>query len=189
MPAPAANEFEIGVFPTPEDAHYAIQDLLANGVSRESILCAVNDLPVGPDHEHSIALPATLFGLFEGAVYGGILGMLVGLGAMFFIPTGSITISPSAVAVAGMALGAIVAGGATFWTGYHVARDEADYVAEGLTRAATVVSVRIDESSRDFVASILDRDGAIDVEMREADTPAESISSISVPGVQLSFHA
>ncbi len=187
--ASAPNEFEIGLFPTPEDAHYAVQDLMTNGIPRDAIGVATNETPETPEHEQNLAAPAAMFGVVEGIIYGGILGLMLGLAAMFFIPPGVITIGPAAIAIGGAVLGALIAGSVGYWVGFHIPRDEADYYAEGLTGHATAVSVKVDQRTRPLVAAILDRDGAVDVEMKEANSQTEALNDLPLLANGTRLHA
>src|SRR5438105_8953395 len=98
-----------------------------------------------------------------GAAVGGLTGLLAGLGIMAIPGIGPVVAagwlaSTAAIAVAGGATGGLIGALTQSGTG----EDEARTYAEGVRRGGTLVTVRVDESRRAAVESIMQRFNPID---------------------------
>ncbi|RYG26077.1 hypothetical protein EON82_04805, partial [bacterium] len=89
----------VGLFDDRDDAHNAVQDLMAAGFTRDRISLVATD-PSGEyqkysvDAEGNLAGEGAAAGLTSGAVVGGLLGLLIGAGAIFFPPVAAPAAAP-----------------------------------------------------------------------------------------------
>lgn len=80
----------VGLFDDRDDAHAAVQDLMAAGYGKDRISIVAAD-PAGDysrhgvDAEGNLAGEGAATGLVSGTVVGGLLGLLIGAGAIFFL--------------------------------------------------------------------------------------------------------
>ena len=161
----------VGLFDDRDDAHNAVQDLMAAGFTREKISLVATD-PSGEyqkysvDSEGNLAGEGAAAGLTSGAVVGGLLGLLIGAGAIFFPPAGILVAGPIAGLITGAAAGAATGGILGGLIGLGIPKEHAETYAEGVRRGGTLVTVTADESEVPRVKDILDRDGAVDIEQR-----------------------
>ena len=103
-----------------------------------------------------------------GAVLGGTVGVLTGLGIMAIPGVGPIVAAGWLVAtLAGAAAGGATGGIIGALTQAGATPDEAEVYAESLRRGGAVVSVQTDEADRSRIAAIMDR-SSIDVRDRGA---------------------
>lgn len=161
----------VGLFDDRDDAHNAVQDLMAAGYGRERISLVATD-PSGTYQRYivtadgNMAGEAAATGLTSGAVVGGLLGILIGSGAIFFPPAGALVAGPIAGLIAGAAAGAATGGILGGLIGLGIPQEHAETYAEGVRRGGTLISISVDENEVDRVHNILDRDGAVNVEDR-----------------------
>jgi len=163
----------VGLFDDRDDAHSAVQDLMAAGYGRERISLVATD-PSGTYERYVVTADGNLAGegaatgFTSGAVVGGLLGMLIGSGAILFPPAGILVAGPIAGLLAGAAAGAATGGVLGGLIGLGIPQDHADTYAEGIRRGGTLISISVDESEVARVRDLLDRDGAVNVEERGA---------------------
>jgi hypothetical protein len=102
-----------------------------------------------------------------GALFGGLGGLLIGLGALAIPGLGPIVAAgPIATTLAGAGIGAAGGGLIGALKDAGVPDEEAGVYAESIRRGGTMVTVRAPEVLRDRVADILDEHGAVDVDER-----------------------
>ena len=163
----------VGLFDGQDDAHGAVQDLMAAGYTKDKISLVATD-PKGEyqkyavDAEGNLAGDGAAAGMTSGAIVGGFLGLLIGAGAIFFPPAGLLVAGPFAGLIAGAAAGAATGGVLGGLIGLGIPKEHAEYYAEGIRRGGTLVTVTVDESETQRVKDLLDRDGAVDIESRGA---------------------
>ena len=162
----------VGLFDDRDDAHGAVQDLMAAGYTKDRISLVATDpsgeyQKYGVDTEGNLAGEGAATGLTSGAVVGGLIGLLIGAGAIFFPPAGILVAGPVAGLLAGAAAGAATGGVLGALIGLGIPKEHAEVYAEGVRRGGTLVTVTVDESETQRVRDLLDRDGAVDIEQRE----------------------
>lgn len=161
----------VGLFDDRDDAHGAVQDLMAAGYTKDKISIVATD-PSGEFQKYGVSADGNLAGegaaagLTSGAVVGGLLGLLIGSGAIFFPPAGVLLAGPFAGLVAGAAAGAATGGILGGLIGLGIPKEHAEYYAEGVRRGGTLVTVTVDDSETQRVKDLLDRDGAVNIEQR-----------------------
>lgn len=160
----------VGLFDDQNDAHGAVQDLMAAGYTKDKISLVATD-PSGEYQKYSVDADGNLAGegaasgLVSGTVVGGLLGLLIGAGAIFAAPA-VLVAGPFAGLIAGAAAGAATGGILGGLIGLGIPKEHAEYYAEGIRRGGTLVTVTVDESETQRVRDLLDRDGAVDIEQR-----------------------
>ncbi|MDX2153697.1 MAG: general stress protein [Bryobacteraceae bacterium] len=104
-----------------------------------------------------------------GALFGGLGGLLIGLGALAIPGLGPIIAAgPIATTLAGAGIGAVGGGIIGAIKDAGVPDEEAHVYAEGVRRGGTLVTVRCDSVEADNVRNIMDDHGAVDIEERGA---------------------
>ncbi|MGV3617642.1 MAG: general stress protein [Fimbriimonas sp.] len=170
----------VGLFDDRETAQAAVKDLVDAGFGRDHISIVAAD-PGGTlynqhvDDEGSIAGEGAATGLTSGAVVGGLLGLLIGAG-LIFVPAGVLAAGPIVGLIAGGAAGAAAGGVLGGLIGLGIPKEDADVYAEGVRRGGTLVTVSTDDANVDRAHTILDRDGAVDVEERAEAYRAEGFT-------------
>lgn len=108
-------------------------------------------------------------GAAVGAVGGGILGLLAGLGAMAIPGIGPILAAgPIAGLLTGAGVGAVTGGVVAGLVDMGVTEEDAEYYAEGIRRGGTLVTVRTTEEMADTAASIMNMHNPVNIEQRAA---------------------
>jgi hypothetical protein len=170
----------VGLFDDRDTAQHAVRDLIDAGFRQQDISVVAAD-PGGKmyrqhvDEEGSIAGEGAATGLTSGAVVGGLLGLLIGAG-LLFVPAGVIAAGPITGLIAGGAAGAATGGIIGGLIGLGIPKEDADVYAESVRRGGTLVTVMADDANVSRIHSILDRDGAVDVEERAAQYRAQGFS-------------
>lgn len=160
----------VGLFDERDDAHSAVQDLMAAGYTKDKISLVATD-PSGEYQKYGVETDGNLAGegaatgLVSGTVVGGLLGLLIGVGAIFAAPA-ILVAGPVAGLIAGAAAGAATGGILGGLIGLGIPKEHAEYYAEGVRRGGTLVTISVDESEVQRVKDLLDRDGAVDIEQR-----------------------
>jgi len=171
----------VGLFDNLEDAHRVVTELVKAGFDRGQISLVANDASknyskyltkdeasIGADEDVSSGEGASF-----GAVVGGLMGAIAGLGALAIPGVGPVlaagpllgALTGGAVgAVAGAVTGGVVAG----LIDSGVPEEDAQYYVEGVRRGGTLVMVTGPESLAQKAADIMNRYGAIDVHERAA---------------------
>ncbi len=169
----------IGLFDTMEEAQYTVQDLVANGFSRDDISLITSDAAgrftdrgrqVGTEHEAAEGAGA---GATGGTVVGGFTGLLVGIGALTLPGIGPIIAAGPILTVIGTTalgagLGAVAGGIIGALTGLGVPEHDANTYAEGVRRGGTLVIVQTADMMVDRAYTILQDRGAVDMNRRSA---------------------
>ncbi|GEM_PF-1055703 len=161
----------VGLFDDRDDAHGAVQDLIAEGYTKDRISLVATD-PSGEyqkysvDDEGNLAGEGAATGLVSGTVVGGLLGLAIGMGAIFFPPAGILAAGPFAGLIAGAAAGAATGGILGGLIGLGIPKEHAEVYAESVRRGGTLVTVTVDDSESQRVRDLLDRDGAVDIDSR-----------------------
>ena len=160
----------VGLFDDRDDAHGAVQDLMAAGYTKDRISIVATD-PSGEyqkyavDAEGNLAGEGAATGIVSGTAVGGLLGLLIGVGAIFAAPA-VLVAGPFAGLIAGAAAGAATGGILGGLIGLGIPKEHADYYAEGVRRGGSLVTVSVGEEETQRVRDLLDRDGAVDIEQR-----------------------
>jgi len=162
----------VGLFDDKDEAQRAVQDLMQSGFNRNQVSVVAAD-PQGKmykqhaDEDGNLAGEGAASGLTSGAVVGGLLGLLIGAG-LLFVPAGVVAAGPITGLIAGGAAGAATGGILGGLIGMGIPEEHADVYAESVRRGGSLVMVQADGAEVERAKSILDRDGAIDIEERAA---------------------
>jgi uncharacterized membrane protein len=157
------------VFNSVQDAHAAVRDLEAQGITRDEISVVANKNASGyetmdeRDKTSDVVADAGI-----GAAIGGVGGLLLSAAGALTIPViGPILAAgPIAAALTGAGIGAAAGGLIGALTESGVPEEDAKYYAEGVRRGDVLLTVRADNTLTDKVCDILDQHNAIDVEDR-----------------------
>lgn len=160
----------VGLFNDRRSAESAVRDLVAAGYDRSNISSApaVSEgrlLKEQVDRSTSFVGEGAAFGVTSGAVVGGLLGLMIGAG-YFLVPTGSAPAGVFMGLVVGSAAGAAAGGLLGALLGLGVPNTDPDVYGEGARREETLLVVKTEDHQIDQVHSILNRDGAINIEDR-----------------------
>lgn len=166
-----ANETKtiVGVFNSVSDAQRAVQDLEAEGISRNDISVVANknatdyDTLDAQDKGSDVAADAGI-----GAAIGGVGGLLLSAAGALTLPViGPILAAgPIVAALTGAGIGAAAGGLVGALTESGIPEDDARYYAEGVRRGDVLVTVKTDYMHADRARDILDHHGAADVDDR-----------------------
>jgi len=159
----------VGVFNSVQDAHAAVAELEAQGITRDDISVVANKNASGyntmddRDKTSDVVADAGI-----GAAIGGVGGLILSAAGALTVPViGPILAAgPIAAALTGAGIGAAAGGLVGALTGSGVPEPDAKYYAEGVRRGDVLVTVRTDETHSDRVCDVLDRHEAIDVDDR-----------------------
>lgn len=159
----------VGVFNSVQDAHAAVGELQAQGVSRDNISIVANKNATGyntmedRDKTSDVVADAGI-----GAAIGGVGGLLLSAAGALTVPViGPILAAgPIAAALTGAGIGAAAGGLVGALTESGIPEQDAKYYAEGVRRGDVLVTIHTDESHADRVCDVLDRHNAIDVDDR-----------------------
>ena len=159
----------VGVFNSVQDAHPAVAELEAQGISRDDISVVANKNASGyntmddRDKTSDVVADAGI-----GAAIGGVGGLLLSAAGALTIPViGPILAAgPIAAALTGAGIGAAAGGLVGALTESGIPEQDAKHYAEGVRRGDVLVTIRTDEAHADRVCDVLDRHDAIDVDDR-----------------------
>jgi uncharacterized protein (TIGR02271 family) len=163
----------VGLFDSIRDARNVVNQLVNAGFERDHVSMVANDAAgeyqadTGGDTEDSNATGA---GATTGAVVGGTLGVLLGLGALAIPGIGPvIAAGPLLAGLAGAGVGALAGGmlGALVEAG--VPEEDARYYTEGVRRGGTLVVAKVEDEASNEAAEIMNRNHAVNVQERSAD--------------------
>ena len=170
-----------------ESASQAVEAIIQAGASREKISLLANNL--NGDHPplttnpsfareeldtKDQAQPGVVTGAEFGIGFGGILGVLLGTGAIIIPGIGPLIAAGAlATIAASAAAGGVVGGGIGLLTDHGISHADSHLYAEGLKRGGTLVTVVADESKLDAIRELFKNHGAIDIEKRGATWAAE----------------
>ena len=170
-----ANQTVAAVYDRYEDAERAVSQLEAAGVAHSDISIVAKDgrqrsgdtagtTPTGDAAANGAGTGATV-----GTVVGAGAGVLAGLGMLAIPGLGPIVAAGWLVStLVGAGAGAAAGGLLGSLTGAGVSETDAHTYTEAVNRGGTLVTVRANETNHDRVVSILDTDGAVDMNQREA---------------------
>ena len=160
----------------------AVGDILKTGASRDCISLLANNL--NGDHPALVTNPSYAReeidtkesnqpGVVTGAEFGiglgGILGLMVGTGAIVIPGIGPLIAAGAwATIAAGAAAGGAVGGAIGLFTTHGISDQDAHLYAEGLKRGGTLITILADESQIEPISLILKAHGAVDIEKRQA---------------------
>jgi hypothetical protein len=174
----------VGLFDTFNQAQNAINELEKAGIPHADIsLIASNasgeydsylnsDRPItSPENVSAGESPsATGTGATVGTVVGGVTGLLMGLGLIAIPGLGPIAAAGWFVStLTGAGIGALTGGLLGALTHVGVPEEDAAYYHEGVRRGGTLLAVKAEENIAQSVASILDDNGAVDIDERGAE--------------------
>jgi len=163
----------IGLYDDFNTAQQVVQELVDNGFDRSKISLVANNATgeydryvqsgeVIDSEDVSAGEGATM-----GAVEGGLIGLLAGLGAMAIPGIGPVLAAgPLLGALTGAGVGALTGGLIAGLVDLGVPEDDANFYAEGIRRGGTLVTVHAEDNQVDNAVAIMNRHGAIDVEQR-----------------------
>ena len=168
----------VGLFDDFAQAKNAALELERSGVphndisvlaNNESGAFGANDAVAGHGMGHAVTKDAGV-----GAEVGGVLGLLAGL-SLFAIP--GLGFLAGAGWLAGMftgaGIGAVVGGLVGVLVSVGVPDTDAAYYNEGVRRGGTLLAVRADDANANAVATLLNNQGAVDIEQRAAQYRSE----------------
>jgi len=159
----------VGVFNSVQDAHAAVRELEAQGISRDEISVVANKNATGYDAMHDRDKTSDVVAdAGIGAAIGGVGGLLLSAAGALTIPVIGpvLAAGPIAAALTGAGIGAAAGGLVGALTESGVPEEHAKYYAEGVRRGDVLVTVRSDDMNTERVCDVLDHHGAIDVDDR-----------------------
>jgi hypothetical protein len=155
-----------------ENANTAIEKLQASGFTPDSISVVARDTALaerlGGDPEVKDVASRAGVGALSGGVGGGLLGLLVGIGALAIPGIGPVFAAGSMAAALGLTaggagVGAAVGGILGAMTGLSITDEDAQVFAEGVKRGGILVVVQATEIRADEVRDIFRDADAKDV--------------------------
>ena len=178
------------MFDSYSDASTAVGRLEKAGVPHADISIVSNDAAERDRHgsttrdiDHPDARTGTGTGATLGTVVGGGAGLLAGLGLLAIPGLGPVVAAGwLASTLVGAGVGAAAGGAVGALTGAGIDESHAHGYAEGISRGGTLVTVRTDESRLASVTDILDDDGTVDMDEREASWRQEGWNGTYTPG-------
>lgn len=192
MTSTSASHTVVGLYGGRADAEKAVQDLVSEGFSRDSVSVVApgkvatakpgtGDTPnIGPIDEVGSGTDAG-----TGAAIGGFAGFAAGIAALAIPGIGPILAAgPLAAGLMGAGIGAAAGGIAGALKGQGVPDSHAERYSEAVGRGGCVVMVHTTQDHVDHAADVLDRNGAISV-----DEPAEAATSGEMPARRLTPEA
>jgi len=166
----------VGLFDTFDEARNAMQDLVEHGFQAGDISLLTNDASgeqaayLKKDQDR---LPEETAGLgaLAGTIFGGVGGIMVGIGALTIPGIGPVVAAGSFLSILGTtALGAGVgaaAGGLIgALVGQGIPEEDANFYAEGIRRGGTLVAVSTNDEQFSRAQAILNQHNAVNVEER-----------------------
>jgi len=163
----------IGLYDDFNTAQQVVQELVDNGFARDKISLVANNATgeydkyvqsgeVMDSEDVSAGEGATM-----GAVEGGLIGLLAGLGAMAIPGIGPVLAAgPLLGALTGAGVGALTGGLLAGLIDLGVPEDDAHFYAEGIRRGGTLLTVHAEDNMLDKAVAIMNRYGAIDIDQR-----------------------
>jgi len=156
------------MFDTYAEAQSAVQRLETAGVPVDRISLVSNDATHKQHHGSSDAT-GTGTGASLGTLIGGGTGLLAGLGLLAIPGLGPVVAAGWLASTAlGAGIGAAAGGIVGSLTDAGVDESDAHVYAEGVRRGGTLVTVKAEDAMADRVTSILDEQGTIDMDERQA---------------------
>jgi uncharacterized membrane protein len=159
----------VGVFNSVQDAHAAVSELQAHGISRDDISVVANKNATGYDTmDERDKTSDVIADAGIGAAIGGVGGLLLSAAGALTVPVIGpvLAAGPIAAALTGAGIGAAAGGLIGALTESGIPEQDAKYYAEGVRRGDVLVTVRTNDMHSESVCDVLDRHNAIDVEDR-----------------------
>lgn len=170
-----ATSMVVGLFDTMEDAHRAAGELRQQGIGSDQIsIVAGNEANRYDGYLESTSEPEKDLkgGVGSGLALGGGLGLLAGLAALAIPGFGPLlAVGPIAAALTGATLGAASGGviGGLMTAGVN--ESDARIYEDALRSGGVLVSVRSSDEQTAYIAGILDRNGARDIDNTDQPHP------------------
>lgn len=167
----------VGLFDRHPDAEKAVRELVEAGVDRSDISLIARDAQRGTDvrdddgrttsGERSVDGTSVGENVAGGALFGGLGGLLIGLGALAIPGIGPvIAAGPLAATLAGTGLGALGGGVIGGLKKAGVPENDAEVYSRSIEHGGTLVAVQCQDVSVDRAVDILERNNAVDVDER-----------------------
>jgi uncharacterized membrane protein len=157
------------LFDTYQTAADAVRRVEAAGVPHSEVSIVSND-PANREYTSDDAHTGTAAGASLGTVLGGGAGLLAGLGMLAIPGLGPVVAAGwLASTLVGAGVGAAAGGIVGSLTDAGISHRDAHVYAEGVSRGGTLVTVRTDDTRASQVASLLDDEGAVDLQTRESE--------------------
>jgi uncharacterized protein (TIGR02271 family) len=156
----------IGLFDSLTDARNVVNQLDNAGFDRDHISMIANDAAGEYQTDDTNATGA---GATTGAVVGGALGVLAGLGALAIPGIGPvIAAGPLFAGLAGAGVGAVAGGLVGSLVDAGIPEEDARHYTEGVRRGGTLVLAKVEDDASDEAAEIMNRNHAVDIKERSA---------------------
>lgn len=166
-------------------ADKVLQELKDNGIERENVSLAVQDSVVqAVGYTKDTISPAE--GVGSGALFGGLTGLLVGLGTFAIPGIGPIlaagplaaALGGAAGAVIGAGTGAVVGGVTAALIDMGVPSETADEYVESVRQGNTLLTVRVNDSGAERAMTIVQSHHPVRVESHSANWPMDGTSGM-----------
>jgi uncharacterized membrane protein len=169
-------ETVVGLFESERSADFAIRELQRAGFSKEHFgVMGQNAILQKVDHkedkEQGTVQSENKLGAAGGAVVGGLGGLLIGVGALLIPGVGPVLAAGTLGGIIGAAtaatgMGAAVGGLLGALTSLGISEEDAHVYAEGVKRGGILVVVQAEEKKTPLATEIMQRAGAIEVDIR-----------------------
>ena len=161
------------MFDSYPEAAAAVGKLEAAGISHDAVSIVSNDASHSQYHDQAGADAAkgsgTGTGASLGTLLGGGAGLLAGLGLLAIPGLGPVVAAGwLASTLVGAGIGAAAGGVVGALTDAGVSHEDAHVYAEGVRRGGTLVTVKAEDSLADRAVDILDQEGTVDLDERQA---------------------
>jgi hypothetical protein len=156
----------VGVFNTYTEAEAAVRELTGRGLRRADVSIVATEQTRGQGSAVAVQETENLAsGAGTGAAVGGAAGLMLGLAALAIPGIGPIVAAgPIAAALTGAGLGAAAGGIIGGLAKMGIPQEQAERYQNAIRRGATLVAVHAQDADVYGVESILNRQGAVDVE-------------------------
>lgn len=171
----------IGLYDDLSTAQQVVEDLVNNGFSRDRISLvannATNDNATTSTYTSSADDVSAGEGAGIGAMEGGVLGLLAGLGALAIPGVGPVLAAgPLIGALIGATAGAVTGGLVAGLMDAGVPETDAQYFAEGVRRGGTLLSIEADESRIGDAVAIMNRYNPVNIDQRASNWQTEGFT-------------
>lgn len=166
----------VGLFDRFDEAQNVVQDLVESGFQASNISVLSRDAhgehaPHVKKGKDRLPEEVGTMGAVGGSIFGGITGILVGIGALTIPGVGPVVAAGPFLSVLGSTLigaglGAAAGGLVGALVGAGLPKEDANYYAEGVRRGGTLVLVDAAEDMARPAADIMQRHNAVDIDTR-----------------------